>query len=301
MARGRNDGRPGLWRANPGTIDRLLSERRWTQDKLAELSGVSEKTIYNLEDRGISRAKLVAIAEVFGMSPDSMAEQVTAATEMERFYSLVGLLPTTPAALADKEPYQDWLQERDEQVIQCLWAEAVGSSIQAEVLPKKAERSENEPVFLRVSFENVKDSYPGNVAIQPQGMRAVAAGGKSTLVFEARVVEEKPTDGKSSGIGIAVRVRDARLEQWQYKLNHDNYLLEDITKVAPDWQTFEVDLTAGSERWKKLTMGATVEGQAPDFCVITGIVFELGRRGRLRRPDKGRGVVDIGGIYLKDK
>jgi transcriptional regulator with XRE-family HTH domain len=300
MAKTTDDQGRGLWRAPAGSIDRLLKDKGWTRERLAELSGVSEKTIYNLEKQGVSRAKLVEIATTFGLPPESMAVQVTEAGEMERFYPLVGLKAEPPVALSDSEPYQDWTQDGDDQVIEYLWAEAMGSSIQAEVPPKKEEKSNGVPAFFRVSFKNVKGSYPGNVAIHPRGMRAVAAAEKRLLVFQARLAERKDPEYEQSGIGIAVRVRDARLEHWQYKVGDDNYVLEDITKEAPKWQTFEVDLTAGSEKWNKLTMGPLVDGQTPDFSVITGIVFEFGQRGRLRRPDEGQGIVDVGGIFLKE-
>ena len=300
MAKTTDDQGRGLWRAPAGTIDRLLKDKGWTRERMAELSGVSEKTIYNLEKHGVSRATLVKIATTFGLPPESMAVQVTEAGEMERFYPLVGLQAEPPVVLSDSEPYQDWTQHGDDQVIEYLWAEAIGSTIQAEVLPKQEEMTSDECRFLRVSFKNVKDSYPGNVAIHPRGMRAVVAAEKRLLVFQARLAEREDPECEPLGIGIAVRVRDARLEHWQYKVGDDNYVLEDITKEAPDWQTFEVDLTAGSGKWNKLTMGPLVDGQTPDFSVITGIVFEIGQRGRFRRPDKGEGTVDIGGIFLRE-
>jgi hypothetical protein len=264
---------------------------------------VSERTILNLENPGVTRPTLEAIAAALDVPPDTIAVLVTLPGDMQRFYPLVALRAAAPASLPDGGRYQDWAQDGDDQAVAYLWAEAVGSSIHAEVLPpkekKKREKGNEAPRFLRVSFKNVKDSYPGNVAIHPQGMRAVAAAEKRSLVFQARLARREDPGCEPSAIGIAVRVRDARLEQWQYRLDHENFLLEDIEEEAPEWQPFEVDLTAGSRKWKKLSMEPVVQNETPDFSVVTGIVFEFGQRARLRRPGMGHGTVEIGDIFLK--
>jgi transcriptional regulator with XRE-family HTH domain len=293
------------WRVPERTVIRLRDEKGLSMKELAKLS-VSENTIRKLWGVGASRESLDKIAKALGVNPDDIAVAVTDSVDVTSFYPAVGLRAAPPVNLPDDGCYQDWSEDGYDQVIEYLWAEAKGSSIKAEILPKKDKRQDRETVFLRISFENAEKTFPSNVAIHPKGMRAVAAADKRYLVFRARLPpidkESGDSDKRSTlpPVGIAVRVRDARLQQWEYrKKAHEDYLLEDVTQEKGEgWQDFAVDLKPSSEIWQRLSMDPSIESDMPDFSVITSVVFELGPRGRKCRPAVGQGTVDIGNIFL---
>ena len=301
-----------LWRAPERTVRRLMDEKGLKMNELAALS-VSENTIRKLWGIGVSRDSLEQIAKALDVDPDDIAIAVTGSVDPTAFYPALFLYAAPPINLPDNGCYQDWSEDGYDQAIEYLWAEAQGSSIRAEILPRKDERRKGETLFLRISFENAEKTFPSNVAVHPKGMRAVAAGDRRYLVFRARLpfTDKKSEDlDKKSGpppIGIAVRVRDATLRQWEYrKKAYEDYLLEDIeykpgkekNKEEDEWQNFVVDLKPSSEIWHRLSMDPLIDGDMPDFSVITGVVFELGPRGRKCRPGAGQGTVDIGEIFL---
>ena len=292
-----------LWRAPKGTVKRLREAKGLTMKELAKRS-VTENTVRRLWGRGVSRGSLEKVSKALGVEPDDLAVAVRHSIDPESFYPAVGLHAAPPVNLPDNGCYQDWSEDGNDQAIEYLWAEAEGSWIKAEVFPKKDECDEEEVRFLRVSFSNALGTYPSNVGIHPKGMHAVAAADKRYLVFRARLadidLDGVKTKHKKSGIGIAVRVRDAKLRHWEYKLAFDDYILNNVKEKPPEceWQVFSVDLTPDSGKWQRLSMDPPFEGEMPDFSVITSIVFELGPRPRKRRPDAGQGTVDFGQIFL---
>lgn len=301
------------WRVPERIFKRLLAERGLSMKVLEKRHVAAANTIRKLWGEGVPRGTLEKIMGALEVDPDDYAVEVTELVDAMSFYPAVGLHAASPVSLPNNGCYQDWSEDGYDQAIEYLWAEAKGSRIKAEILPKKDKRQEGETVFLRISFENVEKTFPSNVAIHPKGMRAVAAADRRYLVFRARLphIDMNPEDSDEKSwpppIGIAVRVRDARLQQWEYrKKAHDDYLLEDITR-GPDeekkgegegWQEFKVDLKPSSEVWRRLSMDSSIDSDMPDFSVITSVVFELGPRGRQCRPDVGHGTVDIGQIFL---
>lgn len=300
------------WGAPERTIKRLLKERGLSMTALEKQHVAAANTTRKLWKEGVPRGTWETIARALEVDPDGIGFKVTDSVDPMDFYPAIGLLAAPPIELPDNGCYQDWSEEGDDQAIEYLWAEAEGSWIKAEVLPKKdksdeedpkkKERDEEDRRFLRVSFSNAVRTYASNLAIHPLGMRAVAADDKRHMVFQARLADTDLDGGKTkhkkSGIGIAVRVRDAKLRQWEYKLKSDHHILENITKKAPEWQLFSVDLNPESGTWQRVIMDPSPEGETPDFSVITSIVFDLGPRPRKRRPDVGQGTVDIDHIFL---
>ena len=303
MAEKRDTTAGGRWKAPPGTIDRYLDEHGMSLKEFCALVDLTANTIRKLETIGVSWPTLEAIALGMGVRPESLASP---ASDLLSFYPMRGLCPDPPVPVPEGGTYQDWGRRGNNQPIAFLWAEANGSSIKAEVLPRRedteslpatAEEKGEERSYLRLWFENAGDGeYPSNVGIHPQNLRAVLTEGKRYLCFRARLADESG----GAPIGIAVRLGDAQFRQWVYQGHWDDYLLEDIQKRMPDWQDYCVDLTGGPRRWKPFAFYQSLGMTIPDFSVVTRVVFEVGQRRGRRRPSSGRGVLDITDIVLSE-
>ena len=206
------------WGALERTIKRLLKERGLSMKALENQHVAAAGTTRKLWNEGVPRGTLEKIARALEVDPDDIAFKVTDPVDPMNFYPAIGLKADPPAKLPDNGCYQDWSEDGDDQAIEYLWAEAEGSWIKAEVLPKKERWDEEDPTkeecdkedrrFLRVSFSNAVGTYASNLAIHPQGMRAVAADDKRYIVFQARLAD---TDlGRREGETQEVRHRNRR-------------------------------------------------------------------------------------------
>jgi hypothetical protein len=296
-----------LWRIPREIVFRLLRENGMQLKNLAMTSYISENTIRRLWGVGVSRDSLERITKALGIDPDEYAVAAKPLIAPESFYPAIGLYASKPVDLPKDGCFQDWSEEENDQSLEYLWAETDGSWIKAQTLPTRDDCEEGERRFLRLSFFNAPGAYPVNAAIHPKGMRAVVAEKKQYLIFRARLAAVDLDGGKpkhrKTGIGIAVRVCDAKLRQWEYRLSVDDYILDNIkaNESESEWQEFCVEMKATSGKWQSFSMAPPREGETPDFSVITGIVFEVGPRLRKRRPESGSGTVDIDHVYLRNK
>lgn len=286
-------------------IDEARRRRGLDWKKLARKAGVSPSWL-----DGARRGKVVteAFAEKLAMaldvSADDLGKRKPVFHSYEELYPLVGLWAEEAKEYDDDIAVQDWSMRKGDKPnnpLAYLWAAAAGSRISACVPPE-----DDDPV-LRVEFENRGSPHPCNVAIHPTGMYARKT--KSTqryLTFEFRAVEEGSEDATEEGpspqppVSVVVRVRDANLVQWVYGNPSNGSYSVAILNEEPS--TFGIDLKpdTGQRKWMTL-YGERRAADEPDFNVIATVVFEVGRGFPGDRPGQGKGVVEIGKLFLREE
>lgn len=168
-----------------------------------------------------------------------------------------------------------------------LWADVYrGCAITAAV-------EEADPPHLSVTFENQPSSWPCNITIRPAREQALRTGGKSAIVFEARVVAAASSGGVLDEVAIAVRVINGWCQHWAHGPSGRHRL----TSACSDWQVFTIPFKT-DEWWLFPSDGNHLFGpSAPDFEIIAGLVLEFGSHD-IHRAGPGRGTVQIRNVHL---
>lgn len=283
-------------------LKEAMREDGLTRGELAEKADVSLSLLDKaLKAEAVGEARATAIAEALNLPLDELARPTTEGFRDKELYPLVGLWAEPPAEQPDEVPFQNFEMHEGKIVnnpIAGLWASPLGSRISATVLREGNDR------ILRIEFDNHPSGYPGNVSVHPTGMcgrKRMAE--QQYLTFEVRAWNNEASleDEKDNPpIGLAVRVRDALLVQWEYRTKQ-GYLIEPIVDSA--WKGYAVDLdySGGALRWNKFIGGDNRSLMKPDFSVITTVVFEVGRGLAGLRPGAGKGCLDIRNLRLRSK
>jgi len=217
--------------------------------------------------------------------------------------TLVGLWTYAPQQQNDDVPFQDFdTKKAFNNPLAYLWASS-GSKIWYEYPREDGNHNEDDVGELRVYFANRPHGAPANIAIHPTGLvpreRLLQ---QRYLTFECRefcgvpASDEEENVDETKSIGIALRVRDANLIQWEFKMG-ESRLLE---PVEANWKKYSVKLEYDLERphWHEFFPLGIAPGDQPDFSVITTIVFEVGRSEAFHRPGPGSGCIEFRHIFL---
>jgi len=289
------------WKFKKGIIDELSHQKGYdTRRKLVDAI-VARIGWLDCARRGDAVRKDFAqnLADVLNVPLEEMGRPADEVIYDEDLYPLVGLLKDAAREDEDDVPFQDWLMadielEEPNNPVAYLWASATGSKISARVF------EEDGKGVLQVEFENDGESFPCNVAIHPTAMIARKIKPEQRyLVFEARSVKIEPGDATCPIVSIAVRIRDANLQQWEYcKADSRDHT---VARVGVDPKTFAFDLKpdGGKQRWMKL-LARTLD-ERPNFEVITTVIFVVGLGVLGKRPGMGKGVVEFGKLLLREQ
>jgi len=171
----------------------------------------------------------------------------------------------------------------NERNVYYLWADPLGSSIQARVMPNAK--------GLEVEFQNRRARFPGNVAIRVSKLCVPVArsGSFRNLRFRAYIPPGSPPN-----VWLGIRVVDALTTHWMYcsEEGKDNRLT-----VSPGvrGQLFTIPLH-DSNSWKPFTADGNYcyHSAIPDFSQILAVVIEVGTETSWRPGD------DPGKVQLKD-
>jgi hypothetical protein len=293
------------WEFDRERLVQLKSEFALTWDGLADMAGVNKHWLARAR-KGWSVTETPAreFADGMGVKLEELATPTMVAVRDPELYPLVGLWPESAQEVGDEVSLQNWEMFQGpipNNPIAYLWAPATGSTISAQVVRPKTDPA------LRVEFNNVGGAEPCNVAIHPTGM--LARGRKPEqryLAFTVRTLADEngqgleDEDSEIPHISVAVRVRDAQLQQWEYGNATSNVYFTTVLPESDSWTDFVVELDCATDalKWRKL-LGERRTGEKPDFTVITGVVFEVGRAYPGKRPGDGRGVIEIGKLWLR--
>jgi len=293
------------WILRGDLIDEARRRRGYSWVTLVNAASFSDSWLRGArKGQAVEKELAEELATLLGVSLEDLGQRTIAFLSYEEMYPLVGLWTEKARERDDDVAFQDWIMREGAEAnnpVAYLWAAASGSSISAGV-----QSGEDGPV-LRVEFENCISPHPSDVAIHPTGMLArKTKPNQRYLTFEARSVEEDAEQQTEIGpllqshASVAVRVRDANLLQWVYRLAKSDSHSVAILTGSPT--TFGVDLKPDDEqrRWMKL-FGEHRPVEGPDFSVITTVVFEVGRGFPGHRPGQGKGVVEIGKLFLREK
>jgi hypothetical protein len=292
------------WKFSRARLTELKKSLRLTWDQMAEKGGVNKHWLARArKEKPVKETIARPFTKRLGVKLEEVATPTRVTVCNPELYPLVGLWPEAAGSVEEEIALQSWEMYQGtipNNPIAYLWAPATGSTIAAQVVRPKTDPA------LRVEFNNVGGAEPCNVAVHPQCMLARARKLEQRyLTFALRTVpicEEEGSDVDDSDmrhISVAVRVRDADLQQWEYgHATNDTYFTTVLTE-SDSWTDCVVELDGEDDvaRWRKL-LGERRAGEKPDFRVITGVVFEVGRAFPGRRPGDGRGVIEIGKLSL---
>jgi hypothetical protein len=145
---------------------------------------------------------------------------------------------------------------------------------------------------LDVTFTNVGDSYPCNVAIRGQNEQPIRNVNKGNLVFSAKLTDT------SCEVSIGVRVVDGFLRHWTYGSGASTYICQRVKRSV--WTRIDIPLGAEAlaKYWHRFESDGNPEGpDQPDFGCICSVILEFGGTSG-SRPGPGTGRVAIGPIVL---
>ncbi len=287
------------WVAYHGELEKLCREKDLTYAQLASDAGCSVGTIARVRDQErIRETTFRDIAAALEVPMARLGRPESIRRDDRALVGLIGLLDASPRVADDDVPFQDFdlFGPEFNNPIQHLWAHALGSTISAHVVKEEEQR------MLRVEFDNKPGAHPGNVLLHPTHLiPRERMPSQRYLAFDVRDQTPRPEECDelpTPPISVAVRVRDEKLEQWEYR-SHAGYCLPPLD--GSEWQTLVVNLEFDSEHpnWQCFVPIAGERREMPDFRVITSVGFEFGRGQSRERPGIGQGVVDIKNICFR--
>ncbi len=173
------------------------------------------------------------------------------------------------------------------QPVQYLWADpGLGNWIRAELKTAGKTKKEN---FLRITFHHALNSFGCNLAIRPQGQRAILTEGAKGLTLSARVADESSL----GEVGIRARLVNGYMQHWESttaefaKVVKGKFRKITLPLTPSGWSLFGADGTG------------TAGPKAADFSILTSVNLALGGyTENARQPTAGDGVLDIREIRL---
>jgi hypothetical protein len=269
-------------------IDEVKSEIIHEEKNIEDISIKIEKIKENIIEE-IDKAKHL-------MSSDTI--------EIAQLYTLFGLKGVRYGTTT----FQDFDVNRIDSnlnAVSYLWADTYKENkINAVVMPSK----DGALPFLRIDFDNNKDSWGCNIAIRPQNEQVLdnTLPQRRYLVFDARIprdVSQNEDEGENflEEIAIAVRVVNGNMQHWAYAPHIREYKQFRLT-IDKNWSTFGLDLL-DKHQWSLFDSDGNINrgSQEANFDIIACVVLKFGRYTGMGEPGSGKGVIDIRSLRLSDQ